>query len=80
MPTPTVALTGVAATRQMSANVATVVGAANASRPPHQRLTRYAPTTASSVLPAAIAAEVAIDPAVVALTISAAMKMAGQAR
>src|SRR4029453_13901585 len=41
------------------------------------RVTSEAPTAASSVLPAAIPSEVAIEPAVVTLTRNAAQKIAG---
>src|SRR5262245_22571510 len=54
LPTPTVALMVVLAT-QTNANLATPVVVANVSRPSHQRLISHAATSASSVLPKAIA-------------------------
>src|SRR5262249_2916378 len=49
-------------------------------RPPVARATRYAPTTPSRVLPAAIPREVPREPAVVMLTRKAPTKIAGQIR
>ena len=77
---PTVALIGVANTTQMAVNFATAVGVENVSRPLHQTLIKAAPTSASSVLPVAIAIAVPVEPAAVALAIIAARNIAGQAR
>src|SRR6184192_2369457 len=77
---PTVALIGVASTTQMTANFATPLAVENVSRPLHQTLIKAAPTSASSVLPVAIAIAVPVEPAAVALAIIAARNIAGQAR
>jgi hypothetical protein len=77
---PMLALIGVAIKKQMAANLATEFGVENVLHPFDHRLIAYAPTIASSELPVAIAVAVAIEPAVVALAITAAMKIAGQAR
>ena len=56
-------------------------GARSKARAPSAyRSTRAAPTTASSVFPAAMPSELAIDPAVVMLTRNAPMKIAGHTR
>ena len=56
------------------------LGLANASVPPAKRLIRYAPATPSIVLPMAIRRDVAIEPAVVTLTMNAPARMTGQMR
>src|SRR5512147_1454954 len=66
--------------RAMSANLPTPSGVVNAPRPPAQRLTSQAETSASNALPHAIAAEVASEPAVSALAAKAPTKIAGQMR
>ena len=78
--TPTVALMTVAGPTQTKANFATRAGLVKVSTPRDQWMIRYPPTTASSVLPAAISAEVASVPAVVALAAKAPIRIAGQMR
>ena len=70
----------VAGPTQTSANFATRDGVAKVSRPPDQRSIRKPPTTASSVLPSAMTAEVSSVPAVVALAAKAPIKIAGHMR
>ena len=72
--TPTVALMTVAGPTQTKANFATRAGLVKVSTPRDQWMIRYPPTTASSVLPAAISAEVSSVPAVVALAAKAPIK------
>ena len=79
LPTPMVAHIAVG-TKLSSENRAMPAGVAKVSRPLDQRLTRKAPTTPSNALPAPIATDVASEPAVVALAMSAARKIAGQTR
>ena len=67
-------------TKLSSENRAMPAGVAKVSRPLDQRLTRKAADHAFQVLPAPIATEVASEPAVVALAMSAARKIAGQTR
>ncbi len=78
--TPTVALITVAGPTTTSANFATPAGVRKVSRPPAQCRISRPPTTASSVLPTAISAEVSKVPAVVALAAKAAATIAGQTR
>lgn len=49
-------------------------------RPPDHRFSRYAPARLSSVFPVAIARDVPIDPAVVALAMRAPKNIAGETR
>ena len=67
-------------TAAASANWKTPCGRSKTLMPPANRFTSHAPQTASSVLPAAMASEVATLPAVVAFTKNAPTKMAGQMR
>jgi hypothetical protein len=78
--TPMLALMTVAGPTQTSANFATCAGVPKVLAPPDQRPIRKPPTTASSVLPAAMTAEVSSVPAVVALAAKAPAKIAGQTR
>jgi hypothetical protein len=75
-----VALTAVLATAASRTNRKMSRGRSNTCAPPAKRVTRRAPTTASRVLPKAIASEVAMEPAVVTLMTNAPMKMTGQSR
>jgi hypothetical protein len=79
LPTPKVALIMVAR-RQISVNLATRAGVSNVLRPPDHRFSRYAPARLSSVFPVAIARDVPIDPAVVALAMRAPKNIAGETR
>src|SRR5262245_18869750 len=63
-----------------AAKIATRKGVSNVSVDVHHLLTSHAVTTASRVLPSAMALEVAIDPKVVAFAMSAPAPKAGQAR
>ncbi len=78
--TPTVALIGVQIAQAMMVNLPTPHGVLNASAPPAQALSSQAPLTASRVLPAPIASEVASEPAVAALAAMAPARIAGKMR
>ncbi len=73
---PTVVLNSAAS----PANLNTSTARSKTRAPPANRFTRYAPTSPSSVLPAAMPSDVASEPAVVMFTTSAPAKIAGQAR
>src|SRR5215510_11855682 len=77
--TPTVALTVVATPPASAANAKKLRARRKTSRPPAQRFTSQTPTTASSVLPAAMPSDEATDPAVVTFTRNAPRKIAGHA-
>jgi hypothetical protein len=62
------------------ANLKTPCGRSKTFVPPANRFTSQAPTSASSVLPVAMANDVATFPAVVTFTRNAPIKMAGHAR
>src|SRR6266511_3766809 len=79
LPTPIVALNAVGK-KLMNEKRATPAGFVKVSRPPDQRLTSQAPVSPSSMLPAPIAADVASEPAVVALAAKAAIRIAGAIR
>src|SRR5262245_17798658 len=79
LPTPIVGLSMVK-TKLRNENRATPAGVANVFRPPAQCPISQAPTTASSILPRPMAAEVAVDPVVVKLTANAASRIAGAIR
>src|SRR4029453_4683995 len=79
LPMPTIALMIVLKT-QTNANLATPVVVANVSRPLHQLLINHAATSASSVLPEAIAAAAYIDPTFVTLAANDATSTAGPTR
>jgi len=76
--TPVVALTTVLPSAASPASLKTSRARSQARCPRANRLTRYAPRRPSSVLPAAMTADVATEPAVVMLTRKAPTKMAGQ--
>ena len=78
--TPTVALTVVLMMAATSANLNTSGARSMALRPPAKRLTRYAPTMPSRVLPMPRPIEVRTVPAVVTLTRNAPMRIAGHTR
>jgi hypothetical protein len=80
LPTPTSAAIGVAHNRPINAKRVTPLAVSNVAVPPDQRLISQAPARLSNVLPSEIAADVATDPAVVALARKAASRMAGQTR
>src|SRR5262249_3138106 len=80
LPTPKVALMIVLGMKQIRANRATPPGVSNVFRPLDHRLISQAPTTPSSVLPAAIASKGETQPAVVALEMKAPTKIAGEIR
>src|SRR5438132_13623069 len=77
--TPIVALTLVARKLERTAKRKTSGAWSNARVPSANRRRKYAPSTPSSGLPAAMASEVAIDPALVRLATNAPAKIAGQA-
>ena len=76
---PTVALIIVLET-QTNANLATPVVVANVARPSHQTWISHAATSASSVLPKAIAVAAEIDPIFVTLAANDAIRTAGATR
>src|SRR5881397_1188899 len=78
--TPTVALTIVLRPAASAMNFKISLGRESASAPPAKRLTSQAPTRPSSVFPAAIPADVASEPAVVAFARKAPSAIAGQTR
>src|SRR6267378_4786550 len=67
-------------TTAASANLKTPCGRSKTVVPPANRFTSQAPHTASSVLPLAMASDVATLPSVVTFTRNAPTKIAGQAR
>jgi len=75
-----VALTVVLASAARSVKAPTPRARSKARVPPAKRFTSEAPTTASSVLPAAMPSDVATDPAVVRLARKAPSSTAGEAR
>ena len=75
--TPAVALTVVLTNPASAASLNASRARSHARAPRANRFTRYAPSNASRVLPAAIAAEVATEPAVVMLTRKAPARIAG---
>src|SRR5579863_6292401 len=76
--TPIVALIGVLARPTTAANLAIASGVSNARRPSAQTFNAAAPTRVSSVLPPPIANDVASEPAVNTLVITAPARIAGQ--
>src|SRR5262245_7596983 len=78
--TPIVALRSALGPMLMRANFATPPDVSKARLPAHHLSTSKPPTAASTVLPAAIASEVASEPAVVAFAIRAPANTAGQTR
>ena len=78
--TPIVALTMVLIVPARIANRTMFSSRSKTSPPRAKRLTRYAPTAPSRVLPVAMPREVAALPAVVRFTMNAARRIAGQTR
>ena len=76
--TPRVALTVVLTSPASATNLKMSCARSKAATPPAKRSTRNAPTSASSVLPAAMPSDESTDPAVVRLTAKAPAKIAGQ--
>ena len=77
--TPNVALIAVLTTPASRTKRNVSIARSNAARPFAKRRTRYAPTSASSVFPAATPRHVATEPDVVMLATNAPMATAGQA-
>src|SRR5712672_2601611 len=78
--TPTVGLINVLSIAAKRTNLKILFVRAKASAPLANRMTNLAPTTASSVLPVAIASEVTTEPCVRMLTRKAPPKTPGQSR